>query len=100
MEGFLLLKGETQTYKTGPEDILPLFTSPYGEVKISDGTNYRKVPGNYMFGLNVYAGKLIIEADSDSFLYVIRPENLISVVLNFEEISDALFTYLNEFKIR
>lgn len=101
MDGFLLLKGNSQTFKTGPEEILPLFTAPYGELVIRDGgKNSKKVPENYLFGLNVYSGKLIIEAVSDSFLYVIRPENLTTVVLNFEEISDALFTYLNEVKIR
>lgn len=100
MEGILLLSGNLQTFETGTDEILPLFTCPHGELIISDGgSNSKKLPKGVLFGLSVYAGKLKIEAVENSFLYVLRPENLTSVVLNFEDISDALFTYLKESKI-
>ena len=100
MEGFVLTAGNYQTFETGVDEILPLFTTPQGELIISDGgSNSKKLPQGQMFGLNVYAGKLKIEAVTDSFIYMLRPENLTSVVLNFDEISDALFKYLNDSKI-
>lgn len=100
MEGFLLLSGNQQTFETGTNDILPLFTSPHGELIVSDGgKNSKKMPQGHLFGLSVFAGNIKIEAVTDSFIYVLRPENITSVVLNFEDISDALFSYLNESKI-
>jgi hypothetical protein len=100
MEGYLLLSGNQQTFETGTNDILPLFSSPHGELIVSDGgKNSKKMPKDHLFGLSVYAGNIRIEAVTDSFIYVLRPENITSVVLNSEDISDALFSYLNESKI-
>lgn len=101
MEGFLLLSGHSQVFQTKADEILPLFLSPHGELTVSDGgANSKKLRKGHLFGLNVYTGKLKIEATKEnSFLYVLRPENLTSVVLNFEDISDALFNYLKESKI-
>ncbi len=99
-DGFVLLKGQFQTFETGMDEILPLFSCPFGDLQITNGNKQtKKVPLRHLFGLNVYTGKLRIEAMDDSFLYVLKPENLTSVVLNFEEISDALFKYLNDAKI-
>ncbi|NJO70214.1 MAG: hypothetical protein HC830_13855, partial [Bacteroidetes bacterium] len=100
MDGVLLLAGNHQIFETSADEILPLFTTPHGDLQISDGTsNSKKLTKGHLYGLSVYAGKLKIEAISDSFLYVLRPENLTTVVLNFEDISDALFKYLNDSKI-
>jgi hypothetical protein len=99
-DGLVLLKGQFQTFETGMDEILPLFSCPFGDLQITNGSKQsKKVPLRHLFGLNVFTGKLKIEAMDDSFLYVLRPENLTSVVLNFEEISDALFKYLNDAKI-
>ncbi|HEX3006700.1 MAG TPA: HEAT repeat domain-containing protein [Bacteroidales bacterium] len=101
MDGVLFHQGDFRLFDSGTDEILPLFTSPYGELRISDGAeNSKRVPKDHLFGLNVYSGKLKIEALSASFIYVIKPENLTSVVLDFEDISDALFNYLNESKIQ
>jgi hypothetical protein len=101
MDGILLLTGHSLIFETKADEILPLFLSPHGELTVSDGgKNSKKLRKGHLFGLNVYTGKLKIEATKeDSFLYVLKPENLTSVVLNFEDISDALFNYLKESKI-
>ncbi len=100
MEGILLLAGNFQTFETRADELLPLFTTPHGEIIISDGgSNSKKLPKGHLYGLSVYSGKIKFEAVTDSFMYVLRPENLTSVVLNFDDISDALFTYLNDSKI-
>jgi hypothetical protein len=99
-DGIVLLKGQFQTFETGMDEILPLFSCPFGDLQITNGGKQpKKIPLRYLFGLNVFTGKLKIEAMEDSFLYVLKPENLTSVVLNFDEISDALFKYLNDAKI-
>lgn len=99
-DGIVLLKGQFQTFETGMDEILPLFSCPFGDLQITNGGKQaKKIPLRHLFGLNVFTGKLKIEALEDSFLYVLKPENLTSVVLNFDEISDALFRYLSDAKI-
>lgn len=100
MEGLALPKGKNHIFETGVDEILPLFTCPYGDLWVGNGGKTKKLPLGQLYGLNVYAGKLILEANEDSFIYVLKPENITSVVLNFEDISDALFKYLNETKIQ
>lgn len=100
VEGIMLLSGQYHLFELGADEILPLFSTPYGELMVSDGgKNTKKLPIGNLYGLTLYAGKLKIEAISDSMLYMIKPENLTTIVLNFEDISDALFNYLSDSKI-
>jgi ATP:ADP antiporter, AAA family len=100
IEGQVLPTKESITFKTGTDEILPLFSLPYGEVIVSDGgKNSKKLLTGHLYGLTVYTGTIKIEAVTDSFLYVLRPEYMTSVVLNNEDISDALFSFLKESKI-
>lgn len=100
VEAIILMSGEYHLFEMGADEILPLFSTPYGELMVSDGgSNSKKLPNGNLYGLNLYAGKLKIEAVTDSMLYMIKPENLTTIVLNFEDISDALFNYLSESKI-
>jgi len=101
IDGNMLLTGETLFFETSTDEILPLFTVAYGEVTVSDGSkNTKKLQNGHLYGLSVYSGKLKLEAVSNAFIYVLKPENVTSIVLNNEDISDALFTYLKESKIQ
>jgi hypothetical protein len=101
IDGNMLLIGETIFFETSIDEVLPLFTVAYGEVSVSDGSkNTKKLQNGHLYGLSVYSGKLKLEAISNAFIYVLKPENVTSIVLNNEDISDALFTYLKESKIQ
>lgn len=101
MEGSILRKGEKISFQTGENEILPALATPYGEVLASDAEGTQKpLTPNHFYGLSVFVGALHLEALSDSFLYIIPPENLTSVILSNEDISEALFSYLKENKIQ
>jgi ATP:ADP antiporter, AAA family len=91
----ILAKDESTYLKCSEEEVLPVFFEPYGDISLID-MHKRKVrlTQNYLYGLGLYAGGVSVNAFSDSVLYIAQPEQIGYLVIHYEELSDALFKYI------
>jgi ATP:ADP antiporter, AAA family len=79
------------------EEVLPVFMIPFGEVVLIDLHKRKyKLNRDNIYGLGLYAGTLTLSAFTDSVIYMVRPEQVGSLVLNHEDLSDALYQYIQK----
>ncbi len=77
------------------EDVLPVFTVSQGDVSIVDLQKRTfRLNRNYLYGLGLYAGGITLKTYSEAIVYMADPENIGTLVINHEELSDALFKYI------
>jgi hypothetical protein len=77
------------------EDVLPVFTVSHGDVSIVDIQKRTfRLNRNYLYGLGLYAGGITLNTYSEAIIYMAEPEQIGTLVINYEELSDALFKYI------
>lgn len=77
------------------EDVLPVFTVSHGDVSIVDLQNRSfRLNRNYLYGLGLYTGGITLNTFSEAIVYMAEPEQIGTLVINHEELSDALFKYI------
>jgi ATP:ADP antiporter, AAA family len=90
-----LAKNESIYLKCSVEEVLPVFFEPYGDISLIDMQKRKiRLTQSYLYGLGLYAGGVNINAFSDSVLYIAQPEQIGYLVINYEELSDVLFKYI------
>lgn len=90
-----LSAGESTFLQCSDEEVLPVFMVPYGEVSLVDlHKRVFRMNQNYLYGLGLYAGGVKLNAFSDSVVFLAKSEQIGSLVINYEELSDALFKYI------
>jgi hypothetical protein len=90
-----LAKNESTYLKCSIEEVLPVFFEPYGDISLIDMQKRKvRLNQNYLYGLGLYAGGVNINAFSNSVLYIAQPEQIGYLVIHYEELSDALFKYI------
>ena len=77
------------------EDVLPVFTVTHGDVSIVDIQKRTfRLNRNYLYGLGLYAGGITLHTYNEAIIYMAEPEQIGTLVINHEELSDALFKYI------
>jgi hypothetical protein len=95
LEDFKLNKGDSKFLKCSEEEVLPVFFIPYGEISLTDlHKRNTRLNNNNLYGLGLYADGITLNAFSTSVIYFARPEHIGHLVINYEELSDALFKYI------
>jgi hypothetical protein len=95
LEDFKLNKGDSKFLKCSEEEVLPVFFIPYGEISLTDlHKRNAKLSNNNLYGLGLYADGITLNASSPSVIYFTRPEHIGYLVINYDELSDALFKYI------
>ncbi len=90
-----LQAGNSTFLHCSDEEVLPIFTVPFGEVSLVDlHKRVFRLNRNFLYGLGLYAGGVKLKAFSDSVVYLTKAEQIGSLVINYEELSDALFKYI------
>ncbi|HEY4785874.1 MAG TPA: HEAT repeat domain-containing protein, partial [Bacteroidales bacterium] len=90
-----LEQGESLFIQCSEEEVLPVFLVPFGDVTLKDAHKRQfKLNHNYLYGLGLYAGGITLTAYSKAVIYIAKPEQLGSLVLNHEELSDSLNSYI------
>lgn len=88
-------KGESLYIQCSDEEVLPVFMVPMGDVTLKDMHKRQfKLNRNFLYGLGLYAGGITLNAYSKAVIYIAKPEQIGSLVLNHEELSDALHKYI------
>jgi len=68
---------------------------PFGDVTLQDMHKRQfKLNRNYLYGLGLYAGGITLNVYSQAVIYIAKPEQIGSLVLNHEELSDTLHKYI------
>jgi ATP:ADP antiporter, AAA family len=92
---YSLEPGGSTYIQCSEEEVLPVFMVPYGEITLIDVHKRKfKLNRNYLYGLGLYAGGITLKASTDAVVYLAKPEQVGSLVLNHEELSDALHKYI------
>jgi hypothetical protein len=87
--------GDATYLHCSDEEVLPVFIIPEGQMALIDSQKrHVRLYPNYLYGLGLFAGGITLKAYSDSVLYIARPEQIGRMVINQEEISDAIFKYI------
>jgi hypothetical protein len=90
-----LEQGESIFIQCSDEEVLPVFMVPYGDVTLKDLHKRQfKLNRNYLYGLGLYAGGITLKAYSKAVIYIAKPEQIGSLVLNHEELSESLHKYI------
>jgi hypothetical protein len=90
-----LKSGNTTFLQCSDEEVLPVFMIPFGEVSLVDlHKRVFRLNRDYLYGLGLYAGGIKLNAYSDAVIYLAKSEQIGSLVINYEELSDALFKYI------
>jgi len=90
-----LEEGESMFIQCSDEEGLPVFMVPYGDVTLKDLHKRQfKLNLNYLYGLGLYAGGITLNAYSKTVIYIAKPEQIGSLVLNHEELSESLHKYI------
>lgn len=90
-----LKQGESMFIHCSDDEVLPVFMVPYGDVALKDLHKRQfKLNLNYLYGLGLYAGGITLNAYSKSVIYIAKPEQIGSLVLNHEELSESLHKYI------
>ena len=88
-------QGESMFIQCSDEEVLPVFMVPYGDVTLKDLHKRQfKLNRNYLYGLGLYAGGITLNAYSKAIIYIAKPEQIGSLVLNHEELSESLHKYI------
>jgi AAA family ATP:ADP antiporter len=88
-------KGESLFIQCSDEEVLPVFMVPVGDVSLSDMHKRQfKINRNFLYGLGLYAGGITLNAYSRAVIYIAKPEQIGSLVLNHEELSETLHKYI------
>lgn len=87
--------GGSSSIKCSEEEVLPVFLVPFGEITLTDvhQRNF-KLNRNYLYGLGLYSGGVTFKASTDAMIYLAKPEQLGPLVVNHEELSEALHKYI------
>lgn len=87
--------GDNSFVYCSDEDVLPVFTVPFGEVLLVDlHKRSFRLNKNSLYGLGLYTGGITLKANSDSVIYRANPEQIGTLVINHEELSEALYKYI------
>lgn len=87
--------GDTSYVYCSEEDVLPVFTVPFGEVSLMDlHKRSFRLNKNSLYGLGLYSGGITLKANTESVIYRADPEQIGTLVINHEELSEALYKYI------
>ncbi len=90
-----LSAGNSTFLHCSDEEVLPVFMVPLGEVSLVDlQKRVSRLNRNYLYGLGLYSGGVKLNAFSDSVVFLAKSEQIGSLVINYEELSNALFKYI------
>ncbi len=90
-----LSAGNSTFLHCSDEEVLPVFMVPLGEVSLVDlQKRVFRLNKNYLYGLGLYSGGVKLNAFSESVVFLAKSEQIGSLVINYEELSDALFKYI------
>lgn len=88
-------KGESLYIQCSDEEVLPVFMVPMGDVTLKDMHKRQfKLNRDFLYGLGLYAGGITLNAYSKAVIFIAKPEQIGSLVLNHEELSDTLHKYI------
>ena len=88
-------KGNSTYLRCSEEEVLPVFIIPEGKMSMVDFHNRSfRLNNNSLYGLGLYSGGITLKAASESIVYIARPDQVGSLVINHEELSDALYKYI------
>lgn len=90
-----LNQGESLYIQCSDEEVLPVFMVPLGDVALKDMHKRQfRINRNFLYGLGLYAGGITLNAFTSSVVYIAKPEQIGSLVLNHEELSETLHKYI------